>query len=228
MNRSAKMLIPKFGISLKLLVFGAVSIISAQSLSLNLNQAWAAVIQCPTGPAFECIGTTDPDTMRGTDNPDRMEGRDGDDSMSGLGGNDDMSGDRPNLVFPLPIDDDDQMNGGSGGDHMVGGIGDDTMDAGSGNDLVNGFLDDALVFTADDDEITGGSANDEIQGSGGFDILNGASGNDIIYHAADFFGTGSDGRVDTITCGSGQDEAFINVSDDGDTAASDCEIVHAG
>ena len=36
-----------------------------------------------------------------------------------------------------------------------------------------------------------------------------------------------DGSKDTIDCGSGNDEAWINVSQDGDTAVN-CETVHAG
>ena len=41
------------------------------------------------------------------------------------------------------------------------------------------------------------------------------------------FPVDADGSKDTIDCGSGNDEAWINVSQDGDTAVN-CETVHAG
>ncbi len=40
--------------------------------------------------------------------------------------------------------------------------------------------------------------------------------------------TVTDGSKDTIVCGPGNDEVWTNVSIDGDIAASDCEIIHAG
>ena len=83
------------------------------------------------------------------------------------------------------------------------------------------------------DDIKGGSGNDLLEGNGGSDVISGGSGNDIIYHWTEQQGTNPDGSgsakgTDTITCGSGRDEVFMNTSVDGDTAASDCEIVHEG
>jgi Ca2+-binding RTX toxin-like protein len=189
-------------------------------VNLNLDYAWAATIQCPTGPAFRCIGTGDADDMRGTLNPNTMEGRRGDDSMNGLSGNDKMYGD-----IPIPFDtdlrtDNDGMNGGTGSDLMQGGRGDDKIVGGTGNDFISGFNDINLApnpILGDDDEIRGNTGSDRIQGNGG-------TGDDIIYH---YTGSAhSDLNQDTISCGTGQDEAFINISNDGDTAMNDCEIVH--
>lgn len=103
---------------------------------------------------------------------------------------------------------------------------------------MNGFVPSTLGFTVgehENDVITGGSGNDLIQGNGGSDVLNGGAGNDIIYHFVERVRTFPDSGTslgftgtDTITCGSGQDEVFMNTSTDGDTAADDCEVVHAG
>lgn len=116
MNVTANIAISKRGV-LNVLVTTVAALASVQLLvNLNLDYAWAATIQCPTGPAFRCIGTGDADDMRGTLNPDTMEGRRGDDSMNGRSGNDKMYGD-----IPIPFDtdlrtDNDGMNGGTGSD----------------------------------------------------------------------------------------------------------------
>ena len=78
-----------------------------------------------------------------------------------------------------------------------------------------------------DDNINGDSGDDTIQGFGGADILKGSSGNDRIFHFTSDLATFRDSSKDTIDCGSGNDEAWINTSQDGDTAIN-CETVHAG
>ena len=77
-----------------------------------------------------------------------------------------------------------------------------------------------------DDTITGKAAGDLIFGGLGTDRLIGDDGNDDIRH-----GTGTtepDGSRDIIDCGNGNDRAVINVSEDKDIAASNCEEVVAG
>ena len=79
-----------------------------------------------------------------------------------------------------------------------------------------------------DDNINGDSGDDAIIGESGADILKGSSGNDIIIHGTHGQRENPDGFKDTIDCGSGNnDRAFINTSQDGDTAVN-CERVHTG
>ena len=99
------------------------------------------------------------------------------------------------------------MSGGSGDDNMDGDI---RQVPGGGNDNINGD-----------------SGDDTIQGFPGADILKGSSGNDKIFHSVSDLATFRDSSKDTIDCGSGNDEAWINTSQDGDTAIN-CETVHAG
>jgi hypothetical protein len=199
-NRFARIIISsKTSRSQGLLIFGTATLIMTMLFvhsNVGMNVAWADIIQCPTGPEFECTGTTDPDSIRGTSNSDRIEGLNRDEMMSGLAGNDVMSGNYHKFIpgRDLFVDDDDQMKGEGGADHMNGGIGRDVIDAGSGNDHVNGFYDGVQIHIprdvsiSDNDRITGGSANDKLEGNGGADIIAGAEGNDMIYHAADFLG----------------------------------------
>jgi Ca2+-binding RTX toxin-like protein len=167
----------------------------------STNSAWAATINCPNVPPPNPPGTAN---CVGTDNPDTILGTANEDFMIGQGGDDKMFGFARNDVMDGGTGD-DTMSGGSGDDNMFGGNGDDNMNGDSGNDIVIGFR--------------------------GADILKGSSGNDEIYH----FGKSTpisestlpDGSKDTIDCGSGNDEAWINISQDHDTADSNCETVHS-
>ena len=143
-------------------------------------------------------GPVTPNPCTGTNDPDNMKGTSDDDAMSGLDG-------------------DDSMNGFAGNDQMFGGRGDDTMSGGSGHDFMLG--------REGDDNINGDSGDDTILGFRGADILKGSSGNDRIFHDFLRFPVEPDGSKDSIDCGSGNDEAWINVSQDGDTAVN-CEILH--
>jgi Ca2+-binding RTX toxin-like protein len=164
----------------------------------NTNTVWAATIHCPTVPGTnQCFGTSFPDDMLGTSKDDEMDGGLGNDNMFGFSGNDKMTGSL----------DSDTMSGGSGNDNMDGDI---TQVPGGGNDNINGD-----------------SGDDTIQGFPGADILKGSSGNDRIFHFISGLDTVSDSSKDTIDCGSGNDEAWINTSQDGDTTVN-CETVHAG
>ena len=109
------------------------------------------------------------------------------------------------------------MFGFADNDLMIGGDGDDTMSGGSGNDILDGNF--------GDDNINGNSGDDVLIGNFGADILKGSSGNDQISHVIRG-STVSDNAKDTIDCGSGIDEAWINISRDGDTAIN-CETVHS-
>jgi Ca2+-binding RTX toxin-like protein len=162
------------------------------------NSVWAATINCPNQPPVPPFNIN----CIGTDDPDNMLGTANQDVMNGREGN-------------------DRMFGFSSNDQMDGGPDDDTMSGGSGDDILNGFI--------QNDNVNGDSGDDEIIGYFGADILKGSSGNDRIFHFAtdNSLNTRPDGSKDNIDCGSGIDEAWINTSQDGDTAIS-CETVHAG
>ena len=125
---------------------------------------------------------------------------------------------------------DDTMSGSAGSYKMFGLAGNDEMHggAGGGNDIMSGGSGaDTMFGNAGNDNMNGDSSDDFIVGGDNADILKGSSGNDKIFHWLDR-GTSSvllDGSKDTIDCGSGNDEAWINTSFDHDTAVN-CETVH--
>ena len=105
--------------------------------------------------------------------------------------------------------DDNNISGGEGSDHLLGGFNSDFISGGNGEDYIDG-----------------GSGNDKIIGGAYNDILIGFEGDDLI-SSNDENHTKSDGYRDSVDCGPGDDEAWINVSNDGDLARN-CESLHAG
>jgi Ca2+-binding RTX toxin-like protein len=119
-------------------------------------------------------------------------------------------------------DNDDTMVGDDTQNIMIGFGGNDVMTGKGGSDLLSAF--------PGDDVVSGGKGFDNIAGDTGADRMAGGDGNDKIAHFT--FGNNPnaldpDGSKDVIDCGLGDDEAWINVSVDHDTA-SGSEIVHAG
>ena len=92
--------------------------------------------------------------------------------------------------------------------------------------ILGDFNDDDICGGYDKDYIDSGSGNDLIVGSALGDVLVGFEGSDSI-SSNDNKNTGPDGYTDEIDCGPGEDEAWINVSVDGDLAVN-CEILHTG
>jgi len=112
---------------------------------------------------------------------------------------------------------DDTISGKSGKDSLYGNGGNDKISGDSGDDFVQG--------DPGDDTLNGNDGNDIILGGTGADKINGGNGDDYLESSYVIGSTSiSDGKADTLTCGSGIDTAFINPLD-GDTASSDCEIV---
>ncbi len=105
--------------------------------------------------------------------------------------------------------DENNISGGEGSDHLLGGFNSDSISGGNGEDYIDG-----------------GFGNDKIIGGAYDDILIGFEGDDLI-SSNDENHTKSDGYRDIVDCGPGDDEAWINVSNDGDLA-SNCESLHAG
>jgi len=119
----------------------------------------------------------------------------------------------------------DAMYGEGGDDRMDGGNGDDNMNGGDGNDAMYG--ESPMELVGGNDNMNGGDGNDAMYGNLGADTITGGDGDDKIYHGQVLGpqSTTSDGSKDTIDCGPGIDEAWINVQTDGDTAIN-CETVN--
>jgi Ca2+-binding RTX toxin-like protein len=119
------------------------------------------------------------------------------------------------------------IDGGDGADLLSGGQAENRINGGEGSDhLLGGFNSDFISGGNGEDYIDGGSGNDKIIGGAYEDILIGFEGDDLI-SSNDENRTKSDGYKDSVDCGPGDDEAWINVSNDGDLARN-CESLHAG
>jgi Ca2+-binding RTX toxin-like protein len=131
----------------------------------------------------------------GTIGDDKLIGSDVFDDMDGLRGDDSLDA----------RGGDDVVFGDFGNDKIIGGSGDDGIDASFGNDKVDG-----------------GTGNDRLEGDFGVDTLVGGEGDDTIWQ----FRSSNlpDGSKDVISCGPGEDTAYISLEDD-DFAADDCEHV---
>ncbi|HJR84106.1 MAG TPA: calcium-binding protein [Nitrososphaeraceae archaeon] len=187
-------------------------------LSAETDKTLNSVIQC-TNPNTRtpCTGTDNGETLIGTDGDDFMYGLKGDDTMSGLA----------NVGGPSGYD---ILDGGEGTDRLYGGPDHDNIVGGKGDDFIYGEEDsDGLYGGEDDDTIEGGIGNDILWGIEGSDTLNGGDGDDKIYHGkyteSVIFDPGPDGSKDSIDCGDGQDEVWLNTGTDGDVAIN-CEKSH--
>ncbi len=106
------------------------------------------------------------------------------------------------------------IDGGGGADLLSGGQDENSIRGGEGSDhLLGGFNSDFISGGNGEDYIDGGSGNDRIVGDAYEDILIGFEGDDFI-SSNDEKHTKSDGYRDNIDCGPGDDEAWINVSND--------------
>lgn len=116
--------------------------------------------------------------------------------------------------------------GGDGADLLSGRHAENRINGGEDSDhLLGGFNSDFISGENGEDYIDGGSGNDKIIGGAYDDILIGFEGDDLI-SSNDENRTKSDGYKDSVDCGPGDDEAWINVSNDGDLA-SNCESLDA-
>ena len=121
--------------------------------------------------------------------------------------------------------------GTTGSDTMIGDNGNNVMAADKGNDIMSGKDGKDVLLGADgDDNMSGGAGDDQLCASEGADRITGGDANDLIFHSGcdpspPF--TDPDGSRDVIDCGSGTDEAWINVNVDHDIVTN-CEIVHSG
>jgi Ca2+-binding RTX toxin-like protein len=121
---------------------------------------------------------------------------------------------------------DDTLYGTMADDKITGKDGKDSLFGNGGKDKIDGdAADDFIQGDPGDDTLNGNDGNDMVLGGSGSDKIDGGSGDDYLESSYVVGSTSvSDGKPDTLTCGSGVDTAFINPSD-GDTASADCEIV---
>jgi len=165
---------------------------------------------------------------------DEIYGELGNDILNGGDGNDYIHGE----VFNAQIGGPDKMRGEDGNDRMFGDIGNDNMSGGPGDDIMYGWEDDNYIDGGDgndlvvgwsgNDILSGGDDFDHIFGYSGFDLIQGGPGDDKIYHNEEssvVVPTDPDGSKDTIDCGPGLDEAWINSAVDHDVHLNS-EIVH--
>jgi Ca2+-binding RTX toxin-like protein len=114
----------------------------------------------------------------------------------------------------------DYIRGGTGNDTIMGLGGNDEIDGDSGNDVIDGGAGNDLIYGGyGDDDITGGPGTDSLYGDYTACSAYGCPAGADILRAVD-------GEVDTINCGSGADQAFV---DDKDVLGTDgfqvCESI---
>ena len=105
-------------------------------LALTAGAAWAVernVIHCPNRANGTCVGTFNPDDMRGTAGADEMAARAGSDILRGFSGGDDLSGDS-GKDFLYGIRNGDTIKGNTGADLLYGQGGDDRLFGGRDGD----------------------------------------------------------------------------------------------
>lgn len=192
------------------LTFGA---LAAVLLAVFAGAAYAVNKVCPeTGT---CRGTEQADGLTGTNGINRILGLGGDDVVYAYGANDVVYGGFGN----------DFIRGDAGADQLYGEPGLDSVIGSGGGDTLNGG--------AGTDNVAGGPGNDTLYGAGGNDLMGNIvfgpstvtdTGQDKFYggDGDDRFYT-SDGEVDTINCGPGEDTVY---KDEIDVLANDsCENI---
>jgi Ca2+-binding RTX toxin-like protein len=125
---------------------------------------------------------------------DRLKGTPGSDDLSGRGG-------------------DDKLRGLSGDDLLKGGGGDDDLKGASGRDR--------LLGGAGSDVLVGGNGRDQHNPGPGEDGINMRNGAEVADPGADVI-RARDGSADQISCGDGNDKAFVDFEEEG---VYDCETV---
>ncbi len=193
----------------------SVLLLASMALALVLvsGVAWAVTKDCTPAPDY-CIGTADPDTLKGSAERDRIYGLEGGDDLFGNGG-------------------DDFVRGEEGDDTLIGGVGVDNLDGQQGRNKIYGGKggDDLNADWAGPNRILGGEGDDDLYGNGKLDggpgsdyiegshahgrserILIGGPGTDRILSNkfADDTIYAEDGERDVISCGGGEDTVYFD------------------
>jgi trimeric autotransporter adhesin len=179
------------------------------------------------------VGLAGADQVTGSPFDDLLEGWGGNDAINGGLGADDLFGMDGNDALHGG-DGDDILRGGVGDDLLNGGAGVDTADYSSAGDGVRVELlttggqntggggtdtldsienttgsahNDQLIGSQADNHLIGGGGHDALIGLNGADTLEGGAGDDYIHNSDDHpdYITRSDGAVDTLSGGEGND-----------------------
>jgi Ca2+-binding RTX toxin-like protein len=172
-----------------------------------------------TGAAFAVYLQCSADTCTGTEGDDEMLGGASSQTFRGLGGVDYIQG----------SDDDDIVYGNDGGDQLLdyspsracgSDQGNDTLYGGKGNDQIQDLRGSDTLYggpgadsinVVDYDECRFGSTDEAP------DMVYGGRGNDSI--------SSNDGQKDTIDCGPGRDQVFIDEGTGIDKVSKNCEKI---
>ncbi len=181
-------------------------------MHISRNTATGAIVALALLPATALAATIDGgpgnERLRGTQGPDQISGNAGHDRIFGFGAADQLSGgDGRDRLFGGRGD--DTITGDAGRDRLSGGAGDDTQDGGPGRDVIfanvgvdtsNGGDGNDILWALARKDVAAGPGVDQVG-----DTLNGGAGNDRFRTR--------DGEVDRITCGAGDDRAFLDQFD---------------
>ena len=101
----------------------------------------------------------------------------------------------------------DTSYGENGNDRMAGGTGDDGQDGGPGNDTIYANLGADVSVGGDGNDTLWALARADVTGPGDMvgDTLDGGNGDDVLRTR--------DGEADKVTCGAGNDKAFLDTAD---------------
>lgn len=178
------------------------------------------------GNVVELRGAKGADTLTAGGAPTRLDGGEGGDTLTGGGADDVLLGGAG----------DDALNGGGGNDALTGGAGADGLTGGDGRDTADwatatspvsltpgspgddGETGEGDTLGADVENLTGSPFNDSITGAPGPSLLSGGAGDDTI--------TATDGAVDIVVCGTGDDGGSADAGDALElTGAEKCERI---
>lgn len=154
-------------------------------------------------------------TITGDDDPENLRGTNRVDTITANGGNDRIDARRGSDTIDAGTGDDrvyarqgaDQVDGGEGNDVMHGGIGNDTQRGGPGDDLIYAGLGRDVTYGGEGNDTLWALARGDVRGR--FD----KRGDQLVGEAGDDTFRTRDGEVDLISCGDGNDTAYLDFKD---------------
>ena len=226
-----------------LLLTMATALLMASGVALALTKTCLAG-STSTKP---CYGSLNADVITGTPAADYINAQNGDDTVNARDGGDNVYGSLGR----------DIIDGEAGNDKLYGDNHDDKIEGGEGDDRLDGSTDnDKLWGGTGKDTLYGSAGNDYLYGGPGCDILYGSLGGDTIYanntescedpetiddkvvddkvygedgnDRINTSGDSSDGKVDIIYCGLGDDDRVWVDPEDVLPVPENCEHKNEG
>lgn len=156
--------------------------------------------------AATITGSDDPESLRGTNKADTITANGGDDKVDARAGAD---------IIDLGVGNDrsyarrghDLVRGGDGDDKLHGGPGNDTQYGDAGNDLIYAGLGRDVTYGGEGNDVLWALARGDVRGRYDTrgDTLYGEGGDDVFRTR--------DGERDLISCGEGNDTAYLDYKD---------------